>query len=213
MIKKAVKYFLIFLVVCIGIGTINNLLGGGKSTTTDKPAPVKSSTSAPAPAPPPQKQIKAYGAGQMKVGVDIPAGEYAAIGSGYLEVAANSSGALESIIMNDNVVNRRYITVFSGEYVKIIGGLKLVAIADAPKVEMSGGQIPEGQYKVGVDIPAGEYSVQSLGEGYVEVAPNDRGSLLEIITNANLPGQSSMYITVNPGEYLKLVRATARLAQ
>lgn len=176
-----------------------------QQSTSAKPAP------APAPDTPPQKKIKVYGPGQMKVGTDIPEGEYVAIGSGYLEVAANSSGTFDSIIMNDNVVNRRYITVYNGEYVKAIGSLKLVAAADAPKVDTSKGQIPEGQYKVGVDIPVGEYNVQSLGEGYVEVAVNDRGNLEGIITNANLQGKSTMYITVGQGEYLKLLRATASL--
>ena len=186
------------------------------ATTTQ---PVASKTSTPAPAPksetpnPPQKQIKVYGAGQMKVGTDIPAGEYAAIGSGYLEVAADSSGTLDSIIMNDNVVNRRYVTIYNGEYVKIIGSLKLVAVADAPKFDASKGKVPEGQYKVGVDIPAGEYNVQSLGEGYVEVATDDRGRLEGIVTNSNLQGRSTMYITVAQGDYLKLVRAVATIPQ
>ena len=192
------------------IGGRNHTSTNTATNTTTQPPKVEQSTQKTAPPP---KQIKTYGAGQMKVGVDIPAGEYVAIGNGYLEIAANSSGTLESIIMNDNVVNRRYVSIYDGEYVKIVGSLKLIAVVDAPKVDTSKGQLPEGQYKVGVDIPAGEYNVQSLGEGYVEVAINDRGSLDGIVTNANLQGKTSMYITVGQGDYLKLVRATARLPQ
>ena len=191
---------------------------GSENTNSIAPTPQKQVTKQ-TETPPQQnseKQITVWGPGQLKVGSDIPAGEYFAFGNGYLEVAPNSSGNIMEIIMNDNVVNRRYITIYDGEYVKVVGDLKLAKASDTieySKVDVTKNSVPEGQYKVGQDIPAGEYKVQSLGMGYFEVSSDDRGDLYGIITNDNIPDKSSMYVTVNEGEYLKLVRATATFAQ
>jgi len=67
-----------------------------------------------------------YGEGMYKVGRDIDAGEYkvtpeeGAISS-YLEVAKNSSGALDSIVSNDNFQAEKYITIKDGQYIKLVG--------------------------------------------------------------------------------------------
>lgn len=145
-------------------------------------------------------------AGTYKIGVDLPAGEYIffAKGMGYIEVASDSTGALDSIISNDNVSGHTYITVYDGEYLKLRSG-EAYAVADAPSVVPSDGIYKDGKYIVGKDIPAGEYKVtvnSNIGMGYIEVSSDSRGVLDSIITNDNLMEDS--YITVQDGQYLKL---------
>lgn len=59
-----------------------------------------------------------------------------------------------------------------------------------------------GMYKVGVDIPAGEYNVKAeVGElGYLEVSSDPNGT--SIITNDAFENNS--YISISDGQYLKL---------
>lgn len=59
-----------------------------------------------------------------------------------------------------------------------------------------------GMYKVGVDIPAGEYNVKAeIGElGYLEVSSDPNGT--SIITNDAFENNS--YISISDGQYLKL---------
>lgn len=66
----------------------------------------------------------------------------------------------------------------------------------------------DGNYKVGSDLPAGEYKftqTDSLGVGYVERARDSSMELDSIISNdlTNNEGESR-YINVNEGEYLKI---------
>lgn len=145
-------------------------------------------------------------AGTYKIGVDLPAGEYVffAKGMGYIEVASDSTGSLDSIISNDNVSGHTYITVNDGEYLKLRSG-EAYAVADAPSVVPTDGIYKDGTYIVGKDIPAGEYKVtvnSNIGMGYIEVSSDSRGDLNSIITNDNLMEDS--YITVQDGQYLKL---------
>ncbi|WP_195990175.1 hypothetical protein [Clostridium sp. D53t1_180928_C8] len=63
-------------------------------------------------------------------------------------------------------------------------------------------KIKAGTYKIGTDLPAGEYLFFAKGIGYIEVTSDSTGSLDSIITNDNVKGHK--YITVNDGEYLKI---------
>ena len=153
-----------------------------------------------------EPQYTQYEAGMYKVGTDIPAGTYLITGDmGYVEVASDSSGQLESIIANDNYVNRTYLSVADGQYFKFDG----VAIpeAEAPAYTSENGAYPEGKYLVGKDIPAGEYKISLtdgnvMGYGYIEVSSDASGTLNAIVANANIQGDT--YQTVQDGQYLKL---------
>ena len=60
-------------------------------------------------------------------------------------------------------------------------------------------------FKVGKDIPAGEYKVildSTIGMGYLEVSSNSSHQLSSIVTNENVTADT--YITVKDGQYLKL---------
>ena len=154
-----------------------------------------------------QDELEQYADGMYKVGADIPAGEYILDPSAmaYYQVASDSTGALESIVSNDNFSGTRYITVSDGQY------LTLTSCTAYPASYVSDGTIKNdnlsgGMYKVGVDIDAGEYKVTPDGSGYYEVDSSSAGTLDVIVANENF--SSDVYVTVADGQYLKLSGAT-----
>lgn len=213
-VVASIGYFFILMII------ITIARGGGNSTpTAPASAPAKqdssqakaatnsttstSSTPAPAPAPAPTPSVKTYQAGMYKVGSDIPAGEYVLIADGqaYFQIAKDSTGTLDSILANDNFTNRSIVTVKEGQYLTI-NSCTAYASKDAPKVTPDNGYLPEGMYKVGIDLPAGEYKVSADGQGYVEVSNNSLHDLESIVSNDNFQGDK--YITIKNGQYLKL---------
>lgn len=145
------------------------------------------------------------GSGEYKVGKDIPAGEYYAKCNGinlYVEVSSDSSGDLDSIIYNLNTAGGVYITVEDGEYLEISGG-DLYELDKAPDRGADGGYYKEGMYKVGEDIPAGEYNVESTQDlAYIEVSTDSRHQIEGIVTNDNF--ENNKIITLEDGQYLTL---------
>ncbi|MBW6411166.1 hypothetical protein [Clostridium weizhouense] len=144
--------------------------------------------------------------GTYKVGTDIPAGEYLVISKsiGYIECAKDSKGQLDSIIFNENLTSgsNSYVTLNDGEYFKVTGG-EMYTVAEAPSIIPKDGLYKDGMYKVGQDIPAGEYKIKLTGGiGYTEVSSNSRHQLNNIISNENV--QADTYLTVQDGQYLKL---------
>ncbi len=62
--------------------------------------------------------------------------------------------------------------------------------------------IKQGMYKVGSDLPAGEYVIFSDGGmSYFQVSKDSSGSLEGIVTNDNFTG--TRYVTVNDGQYIE----------
>ena len=159
-----------------------------------------------------------YGEGMYKIGADLPAGEYVLLPasefSAYYEVNSSSTGEVEDIIDNDNFDGRRYLTVEDGQYLTI-QRCTMVPLDKAPKVDISSGVVPEGMYRVGVDIPAGEYKLHNNTEydGYYEVRSSSLASegFDSIITNENFSGD--VYVTVQEGQYLVVNRAELQLPQ
>lgn len=142
--------------------------------------------------------------GTYKIGDDLEAGEYLFIanGMGYVEVAKDGTGNLEGIIHNDNVTGHTYVTVEDGQYLKLQFG-EAYPVGSAPSIIPENGLYKDGEYKVGKDIPAGEYELISNTEmGYFEVSKDSNGTLDSIITNDFVT--SNAYVTVEDGEYLKL---------
>lgn len=177
--KNLLKIFLIMAVVVVGMSFVSaGLFGDGNALKGD---------------------------GQYKVGSDIPAGEYyvkCKSSNLYIEVSSDSSGSLDSIIYNLNTAGGEYITVEDGEYLKIKGG-DLYEIDKAPDRGAKDGYYKEGQYKVGEDIPAGEYNVEATkGLAYIEVASDSRHQIESIITNDNF--ENNEFITLEDGQYLTL---------
>ena len=168
--------------------------GCGEDKTVEQPAP---------PAQAEQKNF--YANGQFKVSTEITAGEYIAVGTGYVEVAKDSSGDVNNILVNDNIENaRRYVAVNDGEYIKLTGDLKLYPVADAPKVDTSG-KLSAGQYKASVDIPAGEYKILLDAGGYFAVTRNTRHTYVK---NQYTNEGGQFYATVAEGQYLQIKNGT-----
>lgn len=182
------------------VATTNNNVAQGenKKDTSKEKAPTETS----------KEEVKdnKIKAGTYKIGEEVPAGEYLFMskGMGYIQCSTDTTGALESILYNDNVEGHSYITVNKGEYLKIQGG-EMYPVAEAPSVTPKDGLYKAGMYKVGKDIPAGEYKVKltsAAGMGYTEVATDSRHQLESIVTNENV--QADSYITVTDGQYLKI---------
>ena len=169
--------------------------------------PVKPANVNMTPAPPAAVEPQNYFAnGQFKVGVDLPAGEYLAVGTGYVEVAGSSAGGTNNILINDNIVDaRRYVVVNDGEYVKVMSDMKLYSLADAPKLNLNYSKLPANQYKVGVDIPAGEYKILLDAGGYVALTRDTRRNY---VGNQYAHNGGQFYATVADGQYLQIKNGT-----
>ena len=172
---------------------------------------VSTQASSSKPQPKEEPSVKSYKPGQYKVGADIPAGEYVGISNGeaYIEVAKNATGTLDSIITNDIFQNRTIITISNGQFVKL-QNCQLYAFNDAPKTKKSNGFLPSGMYKVGVDIPAGEYKVTSEGgDSYIELSNSSTHILEDIISNDIFTGDK--YTEIADGQYINLKNAKIKL--
>ena len=170
--------------------------GSATATTAGEQQPAES-----------QDELEQYDAGMYKVGTDIPAGEYILDPSAmaYYQVASDSTGALESIVSNDNFSGTRYITVSDGQYLTLTSCTAYPA-SYVPDGKVKNDNLSGGMYKVGVDIEAGEYKVTPEGDGYYEVDSSSAGTLDAIVANENF--SSDVYVTVADGQYLKLSGAT-----
>ena len=158
----------------------------------------------------PSKTVNWHKEGMYKVGTDIPAGEYVVQNTSdlscYIEVSSDSSGEFDSIITNDNLDTFGYITLQDGQYFTVNRG-RFAAEAEV-QITSKNGVYSEGMYKVGKDLPAGEYKVTCNSEYscYIEVSSDSTGNFDSIITNDNFDGEK--YVTVSEGQYLTVTRGT-----
>lgn len=145
-----------------------------------------------------------YVKGGYHVGDNIPSGEYVLLsdgGSGYFCVSSDANG--DNITFNGNFGYDYIITVNDGEY------LRLSRCKAYPynewKQNNSLDTTKSGMFKIGSDLPAGTYTLNSTeGEGYWCVYSDSRES--DIVSNENFSGQS--YCQVSDGQYLLLNRCT-----
>lgn len=147
-----------------------------------------------------------YLSGQYKIGIDMPAGEYVLFsdsGSGYYAVSSDSNGA--EILSNDNFDYNSVITVDEGTYIKL-SRCVAVPTEEIGKIDISKGNM----FRIGKDIEAGEYSLESTGsDGYYCIYSDSRQQgTNSIVTNENFSGNT--YVTVCDGQYLKLSRCTIK---
>lgn len=201
------KWIFVIVIALIIIGALS---GGDEDTqpkevTNKQPAPIENTAASSVSQQEEEEEFTTYKSSTYKVGSDIPAGEYVVYADsfmGYVEVASDSSGTLDSIITNSNISYNTIITVSDGQYLKLTG-CYAVPLEENPPVDASG----EGTFKVGTHISAGEYKVEvssdnSIGFGYIQVSSDSTGVLSSIISNDNFEG--SKYITVSDGQYLTL---------
>lgn len=214
--KKWWFWLIAIVIVVIIFSNIGN--PGGTPTPTDQtqigintPSPGnQQQTGTPTPPATPTATAKddMIKAGMYKVGPDIPAGEYLIFANNntlsYYQVTKDSSGTLESIISNDNFSGTRYITVSDGQYIETREAT-MYPIDKAPTLSAEDNKYPEGMYKVGRDIAAGEYKAVPSGAAgsYVEVAKDSKGLIESIVSNDNFTTEK--YVTIADGQYIKLV--------
>jgi hypothetical protein len=153
--------------------------------------------------------IKTYSPGMYKVGTEIPAGEYVLIptksDTAYFEITKDSSGKSDSIIANDYFSGRSIVTVADGEYFNVAYST-VYKINEAPAVNKAAKELSDGMYRVGIDIPAGEYKIAPTDSsgGYYEISSDSTHKFESIIGNGTVDNQQ--YLTIENGQYLKLQR-------
>ncbi len=183
-----------------------------KPTTTPVTEPETDPVTEPATEPPETAPpVKTYSSGKYKVGVDIPAGEYflqSAPGrSGYMCISSDSNG--DDILKNENFNTHHYITIQDGQYLKLNRATAL-SVNDMTKT-FDASNLDEGMYRVGIDIPAGEYRLTAAhGNGYVCVYDNS-SAYRDIQSNNNF--ETNDYVTVANGQYLLIHRCTGSIVQ
>jgi hypothetical protein len=215
--KKPVGLVLLAIVVFfIVIGVITNL-GGSDNSSNGKISPAsnaKAEIGETPVAPQGNSSAKFTKAGMYKVGSELSAGEYiieATENHAYYEISSDSSGEFDSIIANDNLSPKgffAYVVLQDGDYIKITGG----RIIDASQLTIQPkdlNNIPPSVYKIGKDLPAGEYKLSPTSAmSYWERSRNPRISFDGIIANDNITADA--YVTVRDGEYFKITEAKAQ---
>jgi hypothetical protein len=211
--KRPLKIVLIVIGAIIAIAVIANIAGSGSDSNSGGTA-VSTTTSAESgetTAAPEKKSSPQYiKAGMYKVGSELPAGEYIIEATGtlaYYQISSDSSGELDSIIVNDILEKGAYAytIVQNGDYIKIESS-RMIDAANLTITPKDMNDIPPSTYKVGKDIPAGEYKLTPTSEmAYWERSRNPRSSIDGIIANDVLT--ESAYLTVQDGEYIKITGA------
>lgn len=154
--------------------------------------------------------IKMYPAGMYKVGSELPSGEYALIPTSsdfaYFQITNSSDGKFDSIISNDNFNGRSIVTVSDGQYLNV-SRANIYKIDEAPAITKSAKELPEGMYRVGIDIPSGEFKIAPTDTiaGYYEISTDSSHQFNNIVGNGTVSNQQ--YLTIENGQYLKLSRA------
>jgi len=154
--------------------------------------------------------LATLGDGFLLVGTDFPPGEYFLKAHenthGYVMLARDSSGSVDSIITNKNFRTHSFITVHEGEYLAVERAT-LIHADEAVVPTFTDGVLGDGVYRVGIDIPAGVYRVVPTSNvaGYYQIATDSRGTASNIVSNANFSEEIS--ITLLEGQYLTLTRS------
>ena len=149
------------------------------------------------------------GPGLYLVGTDLQPGEYVLAGdSAFFKVMSKNTGDPRSILVNDAFNRRTILTLTKGTYLSFENA-RLFPMDKAPEVAHSEGLLPEGMYKVGVDLATGSYQAVPDGSGYLEISSNSQHALASIVSNDVLVSERT--ITLHEGQYLKLASAHLRL--
>ncbi len=155
-------------------------------------------------------KMKQYGPSIYKVGVDIPAGEYKVFtdARGYFGICSDAN--CDMIIRNENFSGQAYINISTGQFLEL-SRCYAVPIVEAPIYNAGGGVYEPGEYKVGIEIPAGEYRVTSLGggRGYYGIEVPLSNGARHIVSNNSFQG--SAYVSVQRGQILQLCRCAIRV--
>lgn len=180
-------------------------IGSNESTSSPTQTASKETT---APAEKGSKE-NPYKAGMYKVGSELPAGEYLFFSSGSQRayVCISSDSNQDNIIENENFSNSLFITVADGQYLQA-KRCYFVKASDYTVAINDDGSFGEGMYRVGIDIPAGEYKLTAGEDRAYWCLYSSSNIPFDIDDNDNFEG--SAYVTVHQGQYLIIKRCTAK---
>lgn len=143
--------------------------------------------------------------GTYVVGDDIPAGEY------YVAPAKNSTqsefyvanSSDDKVVRSENVINNDFVRLQEGEYV-VLNGTYALPVNEMPDLTPKDGIYSAGVYRVGIDIPAGEYELHATSkeESYYSVTNDMNGNKID--QSNNLEEGKSTTITISDGQFLTL---------
>lgn len=173
---------------------------------TAPPAPTVPPTTVPMETAPLGSLDNPYEPGMYKVGADLPAGEYAFVAyysSAYVCVSADSNQ--NDILENENFSGTFIITVADGQYLEA-SRCGFVRADEVVMLTEDDGSFSDGMYRVGIDIPAGEYKLTTDDMGYWCIY-KDSVVPFDIISNDLFEG--SAYVTVKDGQYIITSDCTA----
>ena len=144
------------------------------------------------------------GAGMYKAGTDLPVGEYVLLAE-QADLEVLTDARWDGSGFPTPMDNRVYVTLRSGEYLRFTAGELL---DEAP--EPGSGDLPQGMYKIGTDLPPGSYTlrVPPGQHGFYTVYDATTHPLLEHIVDGlsgSITGDTE--ITVEAGQYLDVSRA------
>jgi RNA polymerase subunit RPABC4/transcription elongation factor Spt4 len=153
--------------------------------------------------------------GMYKVGSEIAAGEYVVESLsqlGYYQLSSDSTGDFDSIIINDNLDRGTfgYVVVRNGEYIEL-QNCRMYPSAEKTITPADLSKIPPSTYKIGKDLPAGEYRLTVKSQPAYWERNRNNNQMDSIIANNNL--QNSAYVKVFAGEYFKILGVEAALVQ
>lgn len=159
-----------------------------------------------------ETEIKYYQEGVYKVGKDLPAGEYLLIShedqyiGGYMCISSDSNQ--KDIIINELFKTFHYITVEVGQYLELTR-CGAVSVEDESLNLKSYNDLGAGMYKVGADIPAGEYRLTADKDATIAYSCiyDSSAASRKIISNDII--NNNAYVTVKDGQYLLLQACTA----
>lgn len=163
--------------------------------------------------PPSQTKPKTtkYGPAIYKIGVDMPAGEYKIIPQAdraYICICSDAN--CRNIIRNHNSNGPLYMKVFDGQFVQIRHSYA-VPIESATMFVPTQGMYPQGEYKVGTEIPAGEYKLTALTnrQGYFSIEADIENGKRKTIANKCF--DNSAYVSIQEGQILFLDKCILRV--
>lgn len=147
--------------------------------------------------------------GMYRIGIDIPAGDYYAVATGkysgyYCKYTDSTQDDIEDNAMFDTFT---FFRCYKGQYLKL-SDCKITDIKNAPVYNAKNGVYEDGMYRVGIDIPAGNYTfTPKSGKNsgyycaYTDITYQD-------IDENNLFNSTSYY-TIKKGQYLEISDAIA----
>lgn len=150
----------------------------------------------------PAKLTNSYKSGTYTVGKDIEPGEYVFLADDTSKQGLCRTPGKDSLYNYIYFTNRAYITLSNGAYINVANST-FYKLADAPKATTIDGILPEGMYKIGVDIPAGNYKIKSREDSYgtYKISNNSKHLTYGSYTfsDATVSVASGDYLTIEDG--------------